>query len=144
MKNEVTLISGVTEDRIEKLERKLESILSEIEGAGTVKVMITGITDGEVVHAYNEVEENSITEKKDNAEQSERTDEYRRENEMVFMESNTGQRMPVVIKSYEPEIKGVVVVADGAGSSTVRQNIKDAVEALTGLPPHKISVLKRK
>jgi stage III sporulation protein AG len=63
---------------------------------------------------------------------------------MVFMEANAGGRVPVIIKSYEPEIKGVVVVADGAGSSVVRQDIKNAVEALTGLPPHKINVLKRK
>ena len=143
-KNEVTIVSGVIEDRIEKLEQRLESILSEIEGAGTVKVMITGITDGEVVHAYNQVEENSIREEKDNTDHSARTDEYRREHEMVFIETSTGERMPVIIKSYEPEIKGVVVVADGAGSGTVRQNIKDAVEALPGLPPHRINVLKRK
>lgn len=143
-KDETVLISGRQEDKITKLERKLESILSEIEGAGTVKVMIIGITDGEVVHAYNQIEENSIREEKDNREQTGRTDEYRREQEMVFVETKTGERVPVVIKSYEPEIKGVVVVADGAGSSVVRQNIKDAVEALTGLPPHKINVLKRK
>jgi len=143
-KGEITLISGEPDDKIKKLEQRLESILSEIEGAGTVKVMVTGITDGEVVHAFNQIEENSITEEKDNTERTGRTDEYRREQEMVFMEANTGERVPVIIKSYEPEIKGVVVVADGAGSSEVRQDIKAAVQALTGLPAHKINVLKRK
>lgn len=143
-KDEIVLVSVGTEDKITKLEQRLESILSEIEGAGTVKVMVTGITDGEVVHAYNQIEENSITEEKDNTERTGRTDEYRREQEMVFIEASTGERVPVVIKSYEPEIKGVVVVADGAGSSAVRQDIKAAVEALTGLPAHKINVLKRK
>jgi len=144
VKSETVLVSGEPEDKIKKLEQRFESILSEIEGAGTVKVMITGITDGEVVHAYNQIEENIVREEKNSTEQTGRTDEYRRENEMVFMEANTGERVPVIIKSYEPEIKGVVVVADGAGSSVVMQDIKNAVEALTGLPPHKINVLKRK
>ncbi len=143
-KGEIALITNEPDDKIKKLEQRLESILSEIEGAGTVKVMVTGITDGEVVHAYNQIEENSVTEEKDNTDRTGRTDEYRREQEMVFMEANTGGRVPVIIKSYEPEIKGVVVVADGAGSSIIRQNIKDAVAALTGLPAHKINVLKRK
>lgn len=143
-KGEIALITNEPDDKIKKLEQRLESILSEIEGAGTVKVMVTGITDGEVVHAYNQIEENSVTEEKDNTDRTGRTDEYRREQEMVFMEANAGGRVPVIIKSYEPEIKGVVVVADGAGSSIIRQNIKDAVTALTGLPAHKINVLKRK
>jgi len=143
-KGEIALITNEPDDKIKKLEQRLESILSEIEGAGTVKVMVTGITDGEVVHAYNQIEENSVTEEKDNTDRTGRTDEYRREQEMVFMEANAGGRVPVIIKSYEPEIKGVVVVADGAGSSIIRQNIKDAVAALTGLPAHKINVLKRK
>lgn len=143
-KGEIALITNEPDDKIKKLEQRLESILSEIEGAGTVKVMVTGITDGEVVHAYNQIEENSVTEEKDNTDCTGRTDEYRREQEMVFMEANAGGRVPVIIKSYEPEIKGVVVVADGAGSSIIRQNIKDAVAALTGLPAHKINVLKRK
>ena len=143
-KGEIALITNEPDDKIKKLEQRLESILSEIEGAGTVKVMVTGITDGEVVHAYNQIEENNVTEEKDNTDRTGRTDEYRREQEMVFMEANAGGRVPVIIKSYEPEIKGVVVVADGAGSSIIRQNIKDAVAALTGLPAHKINVLKRK
>jgi stage III sporulation protein AG len=143
-KGEIALITNEPDDKIKKLEQRLESILSEIEGAGTVKVMVTGITDGEVVHAYNQIEENSVTEEKDNTDRTGRTDEYRREQEMVFMEANAGGRVPVIIKSYEPEIKGAVVVADGAGSSIIRQNIKDAVAALTGLPAHKINVLKRK
>lgn len=132
-------MSGLSE-----LEQRLEQILSEIEGAGHVKVMITGISDGEVVHAYNQIEENSLQEVQNDTAVLNKTDEIRKEQELVFMDNVSGQRVPVVKKKLEPEIKGVVVVADGAGSSVVRQNITGAVEVLMGIPTHRIQVLKRK
>jgi len=131
-------------DEIQELEGRLEQILSEIEGAGNVKVMITVVSDGEVVHAYNNIEESNLQEEKSSAGILRTTDEIRREQEMVFMDSDSGKRVPVISKRIGPEIKGVVVVADGAGSGVVRQNITGAVEALLGIPSHRIQVFKRK
>lgn len=133
-----------TVDEIMELEQRLGQILSEIEGAGHVRVMITGVSDGEVVHAYNQIEESSLQEEQNETGIVNKTDEIRREQELVFMDGDSGRRVPVVTKKYRPEIRGVVVVADGAGSSTVRQNITKAVEVLMGIPAHRIQVLKRK
>ncbi len=41
-----------------------------------------------------------------------------------------------------PEIEGVVVVAQGGGEPTVVSEITSAIEALLGVPAHKIKVLK--
>lgn len=46
-------------------------------------------------------------------------------------------------KSVYPELSGVVISADGGGSAVVKSEISEAMEALFGLPPHKIKVLKR-
>lgn len=143
-KPETVVLTSNTVDELEELERKLEKILSEIEGAGTVKVMVTGNSDGEVVHAYNETEESVLREEQNDGQSSGRSDEKRLQREMVLVDSGTGGRVPVVVQKIKPEIKGVVVVADGAGSSVVRQNILNAVEALLGIPSHRIQVLKRK
>jgi len=140
----VAITSEQPLDEIMELEQRLVQILSEIEGAGHVKVMITGVSDGEVVHAFNQVEQSSLSEEQDEAGMVNKTDEIRREQELVFMDGDSGERVPVVTKKYEPEIRGVVVVADGAGSNVVRQNITNAVEVLMGLPAHRIQVLKRK
>ena len=140
----VALASKQPMDEIMELEQRLVLILSEIEGAGHVKVMITGVSDGEVVHAFNQVEQSSLQEEQNEAGIVNKTDEIRREQELVFMDGDSGERVPVVTKKYEPEIRGVVVVADGAGSNVVRQNITNAVEILMGLPAHRIQVLKRK
>ncbi len=140
----VAITSEQPLDEIMELEQRLVQILSEIEGAGHVKVMITGVSDGEVVHAFNQSEQSSLQEEQNEAGIVNKTDEIRREQELVFMDGNSGERIPVVTKRYRPEIRGVVVVADGAGSNVVRQNITNAVEVLMGLPAHRIQVLKRK
>ena len=46
-------------------------------------------------------------------------------------------------KSVFPELSGIVVSADGGGSAVVEAEISGAMEALFGLPSHKIKVLKR-
>ena len=46
-------------------------------------------------------------------------------------------------KSVYPELSGIVISADGGGSALVKTEISEAMEALFGLPPHKIKVLKR-
>lgn len=131
-------------DEILNLEERLEQILQEIEGVGYVKVMITGLSDGEAVYAYNEAEESSTQEQINESKILNRANEARVEKELVFMDGSSGQRIPVEIKRIKPEIIGVVVVADGGGSSTVRGNIISAIQALVEIPPHRIQVLKRK
>ncbi len=41
------------------------------------------------------------------------------------------------------EVLGIIISADGGGSSVVKAEISQAMEALFGLPSHKIKVLKR-
>ncbi len=111
---------------------------------GYVKVMITSVSNGEAVYAYNKSEQNSSQEQVKEGEILNRTSEVRTEDELVFMDGSLGGRIPVEIKRLKPEITGVVVVADGGGSSSVRSNIINAVKALVGIPSHRIEVLKRK
>ena len=46
-------------------------------------------------------------------------------------------------KELKPELSGIVISADGGGSTAVKAEISEAMEALFGLPAHKIKVLKR-
>jgi len=49
----------------------------------------------------------------------------------------------VMVKINEDDsIEGVIVVAEGGGNGTVSANITSAIEALLGIPTHKIKVLK--
>jgi len=139
----IAFLSNSATDELREFEKRLEQILSEIEGAGTVKVMVTWNSDGEVVHAYNVTEESTVREEQDGSERTGKTDERKLQRELAFMDGSNG-RVPVVTQKIRPYVKGAVVVADGAGSTAVRQDIINAVEALLGIPRHRIQVLKRK
>lgn len=47
-------------------------------------------------------------------------------------------------KVVKPKIEGAIVTADGATNATVKNNIVQAVEAVTGLQTHKIQVFEMK
>ena len=49
---------------------------------------------------------------------------------------------PFVVKEIYPEIKGVVVVSDGADDIIVKQNILEAVTTALAIAPHKVCVVK--
>lgn len=114
--------------------RELEEILSRINGVGDVNVMVTYSSSFEKNIAY---EKNSNkNEKKDG------------DNKIINeTSSNTNVVLssgePFVVKQIYPEIKGVVVVADGAEDIFVKQNITDAVTTALGIAPHKVCVVKK-
>ena len=59
------------------------------------------------------------------------------------MGSCNGETGPIVEKELRPELSGIVISAQGGGNPTVQAEISAAMEALFGLPAHKIKVLKR-
>lgn len=46
-------------------------------------------------------------------------------------------------EEVQPQIAGIIICADGGGRPAVQEQICRAMEALYGLPAHKIGVLKR-
>lgn len=107
-----------TLEYVEQLEIKLESILSRMEGAGEVHVMIT----------LRESEELIV--EKDILEKGEET----------IYETGKSETKPYVVKTLFPQIEGVAVIASGAGSGSVAKNISDMIQALFDIEPHKIKV----
>ena len=49
---------------------------------------------------------------------------------------------PYVVKTLSPEIEGVLVVAEGAGSGSVNKTVTEIVQALFGVEAHKVKVVK--
>lgn len=111
------------EDYCILLEERLEKILPEIEGVGRAKVMVTAKNYGQKSLA------------KDEDTGGERT---------VILTQKGGGEQTEVIEEFYPEIQGVIVAADGGGSSAVKEEITEAVSALLGVEAHKIKVFERK
>ena len=126
------------------LEKKLQSILSQIQGAGKVDVMVTYSATGEAVPAYDIKRSHEETDEKDSegGTRKIRGEEY--ESSLAFEDSSAGGKSPVILKKLEPEIRGVLVVAEGADSVEVRDRICKAVTVVLDIPVHKVQVVQRK
>ena len=126
-----------------QLERRLEQVLSTVEGAGQVEVIITFVDSGEkVVNKDVNNSASNLTEQ-DSAGGNRVSEEYHYEENTILSGSSTGSGTPYVIQELTPTVLGVLVVSDGGDSPVVVEKITTAISALFGVSAHKITVLKR-
>lgn len=104
------------------LEEKLCRILSDIEGAGDVSVMITYEGTGEKNIAY---------------EKSQRENSY---DEKAVMSGGE----PMILNEEYPEVRGVIVTAQGADNASVRRAISECVSAILDVDAHRICIYKKR
>ncbi len=101
-------------------QEQLSDIISGIDGAGRVKVMVTYYGTGMSSIVY---------------------DTRTRGDEIDKTAVVSGGEAVVAGESY-PRVKGVVVIAQGADSETVRDAIREAVMVALNVPEYKVSVLR--
>ena len=127
----------------ERLEKRIRELLRSVEGVGQVDVMVVLKSTGQKVLRVDRSGSSTVTKETDSAGGSREITESQSEESTVLPQSGGGSNGPVVEKELCPEISGIVVSADGGGSPEVCSEISQAMEALLGLPAHKIKVLKR-
>lgn len=123
------------------LEKKLEDILSKIQGVGEVKVCINYSESSEVIAMYNENSKVSNTEETDTSGGIRKIQETDIQKDIIYQETD-GEKTPITQKVVQPKIEGAIITAKGASNSNIKTNIIQAVEALTGLATHKIQVFE--
>lgn len=126
-----------------QLEQRLEEMLGKVDGVGDVKVMVVLSSSEEKVWHVDQDTSYSRTEETDSEGGSRRVESQELARDTVFAGQN-GSQEALLQKEIRPEISGVVVSAEGGGSSRVQAEISAAVEALFGLPAHRVKVLKMK
>ena len=129
------------EQYIKEMEAKAESLLSGVNGAGQVKVMITLRASSEQVVEKNIPVTRSQTSEQDSQGGSRMVSEFATEDATVYRKGN-GYEEPYVVKTLSPSVEGVVVVAEGAGNGEVSKNLSEAVQILFGVEAHRVKVLK--
>lgn len=123
------------------METKLETILSNIDGVGKVKVLISYSESSQVIAMYNENSKSSQVEEKDSGGGTRVTTQEDIQKDVIYKEEN-GQKLPITQKIVSPKIEGAIITAQGAESADVKNDIILAVEAVTGLASHKIQVFE--
>lgn len=122
------------------LERRLEDMLSHISGVGAVQVMITLKASQELVLEKDQQTQSSNTTEEDNQGGRRYIGQVNQSESTVYHSS--GNNEPYVVKTLLPQVEGVVVVAQGAGTGNINRNITDVVQALFDVEIYKVKVVK--
>ena len=123
-------------------ETKLEKILSKVYGAGKTEVMITYDAGIEKITIQNSKISRSSSNDTEESGGEEHSNEIAEERQTVMNGSGNSQT-PFIVKEVNPKVRGVLVVADGAGDETVRYNLTNAVAAVLDVPYYRIQVLQK-
>ena len=115
-----------------RLEQRIRDVLKKVDGVGEVE---------KVLRVDKERSRASTSETDSSGGTRQQADESLRESTVLAGSSGSGE--PVVEKELAPEISGIVISAQGGGNASVQKEISEAMQALFGLPAHKIKVLKR-
>ena len=110
-------------------ERRMEAILSRIEGTGKLQLMLT-LKSGSQLYLAEDTDESADGE------------EVQVQRETVTLHRGSGYEDVVVTRQIYPMYQGALVVCQGADKAAVRLAVIEAVAALTGLSSDKITVVK--
>lgn len=122
------------------LSEKLEDIIAQIDGAGKVQAWVTLKSSGEKIIMQGDDKNESLLQEADSVGGT-RIEETLSIKETVITGKNGD---PYLVKTLQPEVEGVFVVAEGAGNGVIKKHISEAVEVLFGIDAHRIKVAKKK
>ncbi len=113
-------------------ETRLAQVLSQIDGAGQVQVMITYASGPEIVPAS--VSQINTSRQQTGEESSSHTSSSRSE------PASSSSNGTVVLKELSPQIKGVVVIAQGADNISVKMDLLQATVTVLQIEPEQVDV----
>ncbi len=125
-----------------QVEKRLGEILSCIRGAGQVSVMVTYDTGTQIVPAMSVDTQTSSSQTVNQS--GETINENQSESQTPVTVSGSGAAGALVLTEKQPEIRGVIVVAEGAADIFVRLSLQNAVQTVLGIDASCISVFEMK
>ncbi|HQA60125.1 MAG: stage III sporulation protein AG [Tepidanaerobacteraceae bacterium] len=125
-----------------RLEKQLSELLGQVEGVGDVNVMIVLEDETLIEPAFNVIDTEKTSEEKDNEGGVRTIVEKQRNQQMVLLRKN-GEEEAMVLKKTAPRIKGILIIADGASSSKIKEKIIKSTATLLDIPTYRISVLAK-
>ena len=129
--------AAVTNEQYEKRYQDLvKSLVEDIAGAGTAQVVVT--LESGVEYVY-ETEENTTADTQNNSEKS-FSERNSLERTTLLVEDENGRKQPLLKKTLEPKIRGVVVVCDGGRDPLVAGQITEAVTTALGVNSTRVCV----
>ena len=113
------------------IQEQLEDILSQIQGAGQVRVMLSVLQGERTIYQTD----STYSESEDHADSRTQT---------ILITDSQRNETGLVHQKNPPVYQGAIILAAGADQPSVKLAIVDAVSDVTGLGTDKITVLKLK
>ena len=120
------------------LEKELEDILSNMQGVGKTKVLITYSQTSSVIPMYSESESTSVTEETDSGGGTRKQETSNVNKEVITNDNNDAITKTVLL----PKVEGAIVIAEGGDNANIKTNIIQAVSAVTGIASYKVQVFE--
>lgn len=127
-----------------QLEEQLTWALSQVEGVGEVEVMITLESTGTKVVEKDHPASSTSSEQTQEGGGTQNSTSADTDETTVYEKNADGAQTPYVISETLPQIRGVLVVAQGGSDPVIIRQIQEAVMALFHIDVNKIKVMKMK
>ena len=122
------------------IEMRLKQTLSNIEGAGRVEVMITYESSSEIVPAIS-IDTQKTTTTDTNESGGSTTNTENTQSDIVTINGSNGSTA-LVLRENSPEVKGVLIIAQGADDIGVKICLLNAVKTILNVSADKVDVYK--
>jgi len=143
-KKENNLNSSANAEYVSQLEAKLKTLISNIEGVGEANVMVTIENGIEYVYAYEEKKNVDCLTDYNGVDRKKVQEKNDTEQKYIFVDSPDGKKQALLLTEQSPQIKGVVVVCEGADNPIVEQRVLNAVKISLNIPSSRICIAKSK
>lgn len=120
----------------------LSEMLEKIAGISNVEVMVNLDATGEKIHEKNLIVGTQTTVETDQGGGARNIDDLTEEHQVVIIRQGDTE-VPLVIQNKKPNVRGVLVVANGVENIQLKQWATEAVSRVLNVPPHRISIMPR-
>ncbi|WP_017727009.1 stage III sporulation protein AG [Halalkalibacterium ligniniphilum] len=131
------------EDYEIRYENQLKESLEQIVGLSDVTVMINLAETERYVYETNTSTKQQNTNETDREGGTRKVDDLSRDEQVVIVR-NGDKEEPVLIRKEKPQIRGVLVVAQGVEQAQVKAWVVEAVSRVLDVPAHRVSVMPKK
>ena len=140
---ETTLKQNAPKPNYERaLEIRLQEVLSLVEGAGKVEVMLTLSGSRELILAEDTITNETYVKEVDSAGGSRENRSLANDMRTILVQSPGGGQEPIILREIVPTVEGVIIVAEGGGDIFVREALMRAASTVLGVDIHRVGVLQ--
>lgn len=124
-------------------EKELTAALEQIAGVSNVTVVVTIEASERKVFEKNTAVKTQETKEQDKRGGERTITDQTRDEDLVMVKKDGGE-VPVILEMKKPDIRGVLVVAEGAENIQVKKWIIESVTRVLNVPSHRVAVMPKK